>query len=486
MPRYLAFDLGSSSGRAMIGELGDDDVLTTSEIHRFQNGPVNVGGHAHWDTDRLLLGVYEGLRRSSGAIDCIGVDSWGVDYVLLDEAGRAMGLPYSYRDHRTEGAVESFAEKMPLKTLYERTGIQVIVFNSLFQLEAALRDEPETLRSAESLLMIGEYFNYRLTGVKSSEYTLASTTHLVDAWRRDWDEEVISALGAPRRLFQRIIEPGTIIGALNGETRAASNLEGIPVAAVGTHDTSSAVAAVPGVGDDFAYISSGTWSLMGVESKKPIINEASLRHNITNEGGVEGTYRVLKNIGGLWFLQECRRIWGGVGYDELVALAEGARPHVAIIDPDWHGFLNPPSMPDAIVDYCAKTGQSKPKTRGEIVRVVLEGLALAYRSTLTQLEEASKRRIHRINIVGGGSRNALLSQFAADAMDKPVYAGPAEATAIGNLLIQAKATGRVRDLDHIRKIVRSSTEIVEYTPRDAPGWEDAYTKFTELKELKVD
>jgi sugar (pentulose or hexulose) kinase len=486
MPRYLAFDLGSSSGRAIVGELGDDDVLATSEIHRFPNGPVNVDGHAHWDTDSLLKGVYEGMRRCGGVPDCIGVDSWGVDYVLLDNAGKATGLPYSYRDSRTEGAVDSFAEKMPLKTLYERTGIQVIVFNSLFQLEAALRDEPETIRSADSLLMIGEYFNYRLTGVKASEYTLASTTHLVDAWRRNWDDEVISALGAPRRLFQKIIEPGTIIGMLNAETRAASKLGRIPVAAVGTHDTGSAVAAVPGEGDDFAYISSGTWSLMGIESKKPIINEASLRHNITNEGGVEGTYRVLKNIGGLWFLQECRRVWGGVGYDELVTLAEGAKPHVAVIDPDWHGFLNPPSMPDAIAEYCAKTGQATPKTRGEIVRIVLEGLALAYRWTLTQLEEAAGRKINRINIVGGGSRNTLLSQLAADAMNKPVYTGPAEATAIGNLLMQAKATVRVRDLDHIRKIVRASTEIVEYTPGDAPGWEDAYTKFTELKELKTE
>jgi rhamnulokinase len=486
MPRYLAFDLGSSSGRAMMGELSDDDVLTTSEIHRYQNGPVNVGGHAHWDTGRLLEGVYEGLRRCGGAPDCIGVDSWGVDFVLLDAAGKATALPYSYRDHRTEGAVESFAMKMPLKTLYERTGIQVIVFNSLFQLEAALRDEPETIRSARSLLMIGDYFNYRLTGVKASEYTLASTTHLVGAWSRGWDDEVISALGAPKGIFQRIIEPGTLLGKLNAETQGATKLGAIPVAAVGTHDTGSAVVAVPGESDDFAYISSGTWSLMGIESKTPIINEASLRHNITNEGGVEGTYRVLKNIGGLWMLQECRRIWGGVSYDELVSLAERAKPHVAVIDPDWHGFLNPPSMPEAIAGYCAKTRQNIPKTHGEIIRTALEGLALAYRSTLTQLEEAAEKRINRINIVGGGSRNALLSQFAADAMDKPVYAGPAEATAIGNLLVQAKATGRVRDLDHIRKIVRASTEISEYTPRDAPGWEDAYTKFTELKELSVE
>ncbi len=485
MPQYLAFDLGSSSGRAIIGELGDDDILTTSEIHRFPNGPVSVNGHTHWDTDRLLAEVYEGMHRYGNAPDCIGVDSWGVDYVLLDEAGKAMMKPYSYRDHRTEGTIESFAEKMPLNKLYARTGIQVIVFNSLFQLEAALRDEPETIRGARSLLMIGDYFNYRITSVEASEFTIATTTHLVNAWDRDWDDEVIASLGAPRRLFQRIIEPGKILGSLNEETREATKLGDVPVAAVGTHDTASAVAAVPGEGDDFAYISSGTWSLMGVESKWPIVNESSLRYNITNEGGIEGKYRVLKNIGGLWILQECRRVWSVTGYNELLAHAERAMAHVAVIDPDWHGFLNPPSMPEAIVKYCVKTGQRVPKTRGEIIRVALEGLALAYRWTLTQLEEAVGRKINRIHIVGGGSRNSLLSQFAADAMEIPVYAGPAEATAIGNLLVQAKAMGRVRDLDHIRKIVRTSTELEEYSPGEAPEWEDAYTKFEKLKELKI-
>ena len=486
MSRYLAFDLGSSNGRAMLGELGDDDRLVVSEVHRFPNGPVNVDGHAHWDTVKLLTEVHEGMRRCGGDPDSIGVDSWGVDYVLLDNKNRMRSLPYSYRDSRTEGKIEDFAKKMPLEKLYERTGIQVIIFNTLFQLEAAMRDEPETLRSAHRLLMIADYFNHRLTGVSASEFTLASTTHLINPWSHVWDEEVISALGAPRGLFQEIVEPGNILGNLNMETRTATGLGDVPVAAVGCHDTGSAVAAVPAEGDDFAYISSGTWSLMGVEARDPIVNAASLRYNITNEGGVEGTYRVLKNIGGLWLLQECRKAWGGgVSYDELVVLAEAARPHVAVIDPDWYGFLNPPSMPEAIVGFCIKTGQRSPRSHGEIIRVALEGLALAYRHTLAQLEEAAARRIRRIHIVGGGSRNGLLSQFAANSTGRRVYAGPAEATAIGNLLVQAIATGRVSDLYHIRKIVRDSSNIIEYEPGDTRAWDEAYKKFTELKEMKI-
>jgi rhamnulokinase len=335
--------------------------------------------------------------------------------------------------------------------------------------------------------MIADYFNYQLTGVPASEFTLASTTQLVNPWSHSWDDEVISTLGIPRRLFQGIVEPGTILGKLNRETRDATGLGNVPVAAVGCHDTGSAVAAVPAEGDDFAYISSGTWSLMGVESRKPIVNAASLRYNITNEGGVEDTYRVLKNIGGLWLLQECRRAWGSSeSYDELVALAEAAGPHIAVIDPDWHGFLNPPSMPDAIVGYCTKTGQKPPQGHGEIIRIVLEGLALAYRHTLTQLEEATARRIRRIHIVGGGSRNGLLSRFAADSMGRQVYTGPAEATAIGNLLVQAMAMGRVRDLNHIRKIVRGSSDILEYEPGDTRAWDEAYNKFTELREMKIE
>jgi len=486
--QYLAFDLGASSGRAILGELGDDDRLVVSEVHRFPNGMVEAGGHLRWDSRRLLAEVHEGMRRGGCDPSSIGIDTWGVDYALLDAGGKQIGLPYAYRDRRTEGAVEGFAAKMPLGRLYERTGIQILPFDTLFQLHAAARDEPEALRSASRLLMMADLFNYQLTGVSASEFTLATTSHLYSPCEGAWDDEVIAALGVPRGLFQEIVEPGTILGELTPEACAVTGLGRVPVAAVACHDTGSAVAAVPAEGEDFAYISSGTWSLMGVESKRPVINEASRRNNITNEGGVNHTYRVLKNIAGLWLLQECRRAWErerSYGYDELVALAEAAEPHVAVIDPDWVGFLNPPSMPDAIAYYCRKTGQEPPRSHGEIIRVALESLALAYRHTLAQLEEASGKRIRRIHIVGGGSRNRLLSRLAADATGRRVHAGPAEATAIGNLLVQAMAGGRVKDLPHLRRIVRGSTEIMEYEPGDPGAWDEAYTRFIELKEMRI-
>jgi rhamnulokinase len=484
--RYLAFDLGASSGRAILGELGDDDRLAVSEAHRFPNGMVEAGGHLRWDSRKLLVEIQEGMRRCGDDPSSIGIDTWGVDYALLDGNGGLMGLPYAYRDRRTEGAVEGFAAKMPLERLYERTGIQILPFNTLFQLHAAARDEPETLRSASRLLMMADLFNYQLTGVPASEFTLATTSHLYSPWDGTWDGEIIDALGVPRGLFQEIVEPGTILGDLTREVQNTTGLGKVPVAAVACHDTGSAVAAVPAEGEDFAYISSGTWSLMGVESKNPIINEASHRNNITNEGGINHTFRVLKNIAGLWLLQECRRSWEperSYEYNELVALAKVAEPHVAVINPDWAGFLNPPSMPEAIVAFCRKTGQEPPRNHGETIRVVLESFALAYRHTLAQLEEASGRRIRRIHIVGGGSRNQLLSTLAADATGRLVYAGPAEATAIGNLLVQAMAGGRVKDLRHLRRIVRDSTEITEFEPGDLSLWDEAYTKFIELKEM---
>ncbi|MCX6654735.1 MAG: rhamnulokinase [Candidatus Bathyarchaeota archaeon] len=486
--KYLAFDLGASSGRAILGKLSDDDKLVISEVHRFPNVMVEAGDHLHWDSRRLLAEIHEGMRRCGKHTFSIGIDTWGVDYALLRAGGKLLGLPYAYRDRRTDGAVEGFVAKMPRERLYERTGIQILPFDTLFQLYAALRDEPQTLRSASSLLMMADLFNYQLTGVAVSEFTLATTTHLYNPWEDKWDEEIISTLGITRGLFQEIVEPGTILGELTPETRSETGLGKLPVIAVACHDTGSAIAASPAEGEDFAYISSGTWSLMGIESQTPIINDASQRYNITNEGGIAHTYRVLKNIAGLWLLQECRRVWereSSYRYDELVALAEAAEPYKAVIDPDWCGFVNPPSMPEAIVAYCKKTGQNPPHTYGETIRVILESLALAYRHTLAQLEEASGRNIRRIHIVGGGSQNQLLSRLAADATGKRVYAGPAEATAIGNVLVQAMAGGRVRDLPHIRRIVRGSTEITEYEPCGPGEWDEAYMKFIKIKERIV-
>ncbi|MGD0805616.1 MAG: rhamnulokinase family protein [Candidatus Bathyarchaeia archaeon] len=489
MSRYLAFDLGASSGRAILGELSDDDKLVISELHRFPNGMVEDDGHLRWDSGRLLAEIYMGMRRCGKDPTSIGIDTWGVDYALLSRDGSLLELPYAYRDARTEGVVECFAAKMSLSSLYRRTGIQILPFDTLFQLYAAVRDEPESLRSASRLLMMADLFNYQLTSVPASEFTLATTSHIYNPWEGAWDEKIISTLEVPRRLFQEIIEPGKILGELTPDARAKTGLGKVSVATVACHDTGSAVAAVPADSDDFAYISSGTWSLMGIESQKPIINKASNRYNITNEGGVNHTFRVLKNIAGLWLLHECRRAWESYrsySYDELVALAEASEPHVAIIDPDWAGFLNPPSMPEAIATYCKKSGQEPPQSHGETTRVVLESLALAYRHTLTQLEQASDNRIRRIHIVGGGSRNRLLNRLTADATGRSVHSGPAEATAIGNLLVQAMAGGRVKDLPQLRRIVRDSTEIKEYEPSDPGGWDEQYTKFIELKEMWKD
>jgi sugar (pentulose or hexulose) kinase len=480
--RHLAFDLGASSGRGILGELGDDDRLIVSEVHRFTNGMVEAGGHLRWDIGKLLTEIHEGMRKCRKP-DSIGIDTWGVDYALLDSKGTLLESPYAYRDKRTEGAVKTFAEKMPLDELYRRTGIQLVTFDTLFQLVAAARDEPEALGSASRLLMIGDLFNYRLTDAASNEFTLATTSHLYNPYTSGWDEEIIATVGAPRRLFGEIVKPGTILGDLTKDARDSTGLGRVPVVAVACHDTGSAVAAVPAEGSDFAYISSGTWSLMGIESPRPIINKASYRYNITNEGGVRNTYRVLKNIAGLWLVQECRRSWGeGYSYDELTRLAEAAKPHVAVIDPDWHGFLHPHSMPKAITDFCTKTGQKPPSSQGEMIRVSLEGLALAYRYTLAQLEEASGRRIAKIHIVGGGARNRLLNQLAADSTGRRVYAGPSEATSVGNVLVQSMAGGRVKDLHHIRKIVSDSTEVEEYAPGDTSQWDEAYEKLVELKE----
>jgi rhamnulokinase len=488
--RYLAFDLGASSGRAILGELGDDDKLAVSETQRFPNGMVNVDGHLHWDSKRLLDDLHNGMRACAKHGDpvSIGIDTWGVDFALLDNGGSIVNLPYAYRDRRTEGAVEGFASRMPLEHLYELTGIQILPFNTLFQLYSMVRDKAPELDSASTLLMMADLFNYHLTGIKASEFTIATTSHIYSPKKRRWDEEIINALGISQQIFQEIIQPGNTIGELTRETQAKTGMGNVSVAAVACHDTGSAVAAVPAEGNDFAYISSGTWSLMGIESRTPVINRKTLEYNITNEGGVSDTYRVLKNITGLWLLQECIKAWSSekvYTYNELIKLAEAVESLKTVIDPDWKGFLSPSSMPDAIAEYCRATEQEAPKNHGEYVRVILESLALAYRYTIAQLEDASGKGINRIYIVGGGARNTLLSQLAADATGRRVYAGPAEATAIGNLMVQAMARGRIRDLTQLREIVRGSIDVELYEPRESQPWDEAYLRFQELKKKKV-
>jgi rhamnulokinase len=487
--RYLAFDLGAESGRAILGSLDDNDNLSISEIYRFPNKMVSICGHYHWDSSKLINEIYEGLKickEKYGTPICIGVDTWGVDYALLKK-GSITGLPYTYRDHRTEGAAESFSKQMPLNRLYSLTGIQILPFNTVFQLYAA-RKSGQKLGSGFELLMMADLINYILAGVKKSEFTIATTTQIFNPNRRGWEPEILEILGASNSLMQEITQPGTIIGELIPAVKAKTGLENVDVAAVASHDTGSAVAATPGVGEDFAYISSGTWSLMGVESRAPLITEKTRQYNITNEGGVSGTYRVLKNISGLWLLQECRKTWirdHQFSYDELTRLAEKSEPLRSLINPDWAGFLNPTSMPKAISDYCRKTGQPAPRTTGEYVRTIIESLALAYKYTLSQLEEVIGKHIDKIHVVGGGSRNELLCQLTAEVTNRSVHAGPFEATAVGNILVQAIAKGRVKDLLDLRRIVRKSFDIKIYEPNGNINWKDAYNTFLSIREMKV-
>jgi rhamnulokinase len=484
--RHLAFDLGAESGRALLGSL-DDGRLAVREIHRFPNGMLRLRGHCHWNLYRLFEQVKEGLRlaaRAGDAPQSIGVDTWGVDFGLLDRDGDLLGLPYAYRDSRTAGAMDSFFRKVPRERVYELTGVQFLPFNSLFQLESMVRDRSPLIEAAADLLFMPDLFHYLLAGAKATEFTFATTSQLFNPRTGGWDDELLAALGLPRRWLQPLVAPGTPLGPLGAEIAAETGLAPIPLIAVATHDTASAVAAAPGEGDDWAYLSSGTWSLLGVESPAPLIGDETRRANFTNEGGVGGSFRVLKNVMGLWLVQECRRAWSRdaeIDYDELTAAAAAAPPWRALVDPDNASFLNPPDMPAAIRDFCRRTDQPVPETPGAVVRCALESLALKYRCVLEELGRIYPRPIRRLHAIGGGARNRLLNQWTADATGLPVLAGPTEATAIGNLLVQAMALGRVGSLAELRDIVRRSFPLETYTPRPTPAWEAAWRRFQQFR-----
>jgi len=489
--RYLAFDLGAESGRAILGDLEEDGRLGIAEIHRFPNSPINVQGHLHWDAPALYEEMLRAMslcaRDHTASPTSIGVDTWGVDFALLDRQGKLTGLPFSYRDPRTRGAMESFWTLLSRERLYELTGIQFLPMNSLYQLHAMVRDRSPQLEAAADLLFMPDLFNYWLSGVKKTEFTFATTSQLYNPRAGDWEPEIFDRLGASRGLMQEVVPPGTVLGEIAESVSGRTGLGRVPLVAVASHDTGSAVAALPARGSDFAYISSGTWSLAGIESRTPILTAGALQANATNEGGVCGTFRVLKNITGLWLLQECRKSWAKTrvySYDELARLAEGAGAFVSLLDPDHPEFLNPPDMPRAIQGFCQGTGQPVPGETGAFVRAILESLALAYRHALAQLKELSGQAMGRVHVIGGGSRNRLLCQFTADATGLPVVAGPVEATAIGNLLIQAMALGRIKDLEEMRKIVRDSFALALYEPHPSPDWDAAYDRFLQLKQAQ--
>jgi len=483
---FLAFDLGAESGRAVLGTL-HGCKLSIHEVRRFPNTPRALAGHIHWNVYALFDEMKTAMREGAAALgarpESIGVDTWGVDFGLLAGNGDLLGLPFCYRDHRNIGAMEEYFKIVPREALYEATGIQFLPFNTLFQIYAMVRERSPLLDAAADLLFMPDLFNYLLTGRKAAEFTIATTSQILDPRTKAWIPGLFQAMGLSKRILQDIIEPGTVLGPLTEKVIAETGFRGVPVVATAGHDTAAAVAAVPADGRNWAYISSGTWSLVGVEENAPIISPQSLESNFTNEGGVGGTIRFLKNVTGLWLVQGCRKEWakaGPISYEELVKAAAAAPAFAAFIDPDCPDFLNPPDMPEALNDYCRKTGQKPPGSRAALVRVLLESLALKYRFVIDQLRLVLGHSIEKIHVIGGGSRNGLLCQFTANATGLPVVAGPAEATAVGNILVQAMATGQVSSLAEMRAIIRGSFDLRTYEPADTEAWDAAYVRFRDV------
>jgi len=483
---YLAFDLGAASGRAVLGSF-DGEALSMTELSRFANGPLSVLGHLHWNVFRLFEEMKKALAlcaaRGGTAPASLAVDTWGVDFGLLAGDGSILGLPYSYRDGRTQGAMESFFNLVPRETVYRLTGIQFLPFNTLFQLHAMERSGSSLLEAAEDLLFMPDLFNYLFTGEKGTERTFASTSQLFDIQAEEWSGTLFEALGVPRDVMQAIVPPGSAVGTLLPSICAETGLEPLPVMAVASHDTASAVAAVPAEGDGWAYLSSGTWSLLGVERPSPILTVDAREAGFTNEGGLGGTVRLLRNISGLWLLQECRRVWArerAFTFEELTAAAREATPFRTLVDPDRPELLNPPKMTEAICEVCRNTHQKEPEEPAQFTRAILESLALKYRYVLDQLQALSARPIERLHVIGGGVRNELLCQFTADATGLSVIAGPVEATAAGNIMVQALACGDVGSREEIRAAIRRSFELVRYEPQRRAEWEAAYERFREV------
>jgi rhamnulokinase len=483
--KLLAIDLGAESGRGVLGSF-DGQRLALDVVHRFPNGPVRTLDSLHWDVLRLHAEILNSLRQAAGkgTVDSVGVDTWGVDFALLGRGGTLLGNPRHYRDPHTEGVLEEAFQRVPKVEIYRRTGLQFMRINSLYQLLALQRYRSPLLDMAESLLFMPDLFHYFLTGTKANEYTDASTSQMLDPHTRTWATDLVGRFGLPQKMLGTIVQPGTVLGPLRPEVAADTGLAGVPVIAPATHDTGSAVAAVPARGDSWAFISSGTWSLLGTELSQPLVTEAALAANFTNEGGVAGTTRLLKNIMGLWLVQECRRCWEKAGknysYDELVRLAEAAPPFASLVDPDDPAFLLPPNMPAAVGEFCRKAGHPIPADPGAVVRCCLESLALKYRWVLEKLQGLIGRRLDVIHVVGGGSQNALLCQWTADACGRPVLAGPVEATALGNLLVQMLGLGLIGSLAEGREVVRRSVEVTTYEPRAGGGWDEQSGRFANL------
>lgn len=483
---FLAFDLGASSGRAILGTISDHK-LSLKEIHRFDNQMVEINGSFYWNIFSLFGELKTGLKKCIHDFgiqpESVGVDTWGVDIALLDRNGMIVGLPYAYRDPRTDTAMEEVFKIIPKKELYLMTGIQLMQFNTLFQLYAYKRDRSPLLEITTDILFMPDALGYLFSGVKKNEFSIASTSQFLKPGKLEYEQKLFDAIGFDINLMEELVLPGTVLGTIKADIQKETGSAPIPVVAVAAHDTASAIASVPATGHNWAYISSGTWSLMGIESDHPLISEEIQKLNFTNEGGVEGTTRFLKNIMGLWLLQECRRTWSAehdYSWPEMVEMSLKAQPFKCLIDPDAREFLNPGNMPTAIAAFCAKTGQPEPETHGEIIRTIFESLALKYRATLDSIREVSTNEIEKIHIIGGGANNELLCQYAANATNLQVYAGPTEATAIGNIMMQAKALDAVSSLGEIRQMVFNSFGTKIFYPQDADSWNSVYQRFKNL------
>lgn len=484
---FLGFDLGASSGRAMLGVL-EDEKLELVEIHRFVNQMQRINGHYFWNIFSLFNELKTGLKKCVKEYgiqpESIGIDTWGVDFVHLSKEGLILSLPFAYRDSRTNTSMDDLFQVIPQEEVYAQTGIQFMQFNSLFQLYSMVKDQSSLLEITDSILFMPDALNYLFSGVKKSEFSIASTSQMIVPGTCTWNTGLLEKAGIPTHILNEIILPGTILGNIQPEVAEETGSKSVPVIAVAGHDTGSAIVSVPSALNNFAYISSGTWSLMGIESKQPIVSEQTQQLNFTNEGGVDGTTRFLKNIMGMWLIQEVQRVWEdeGVKYSwtEMVGLARKSEPFKFLINPDDTMFLNPRDMVQAVRDFCYQTAQGTPQNHGETIRCIYDSLALKYRYTLEQIGDVSDQLIEVIHIIGGGANNHFLNQLTADATGLPVIAGPTEATAIGNILIQAKALGYVGSLSEIRRIIANSFDLVHFIPSDELDWDEAYNKYLRI------
>lgn len=484
---YLAVDLGATSGRVILGTLSEGK-LELEELARFPNKIIRTGGHYFWDLyalyDEILVGLREAARRGLD-IRSIGIDTWGVDFVMFDRNGQMLGTPYSYRDPHTAGEPARFFEKMPREKVYEKTGIQVMDFNSLFQFSALRRENCVALDVADKILFIPDALGYIMTGNAVTEYTIASTSQMLNPVTKKLDGEILEALSLKEDRFGKIVYPGEVLGTLTKEMQDITGLGAVPVVSVAGHDTASAVAAVPAKVKNFAYLSSGTWSLMGIESEEPIITERSQQENFTNEGGIEGTTRFLKNICGMWLLERCRAEWKEAGvdceYGQLIADTQKVEPFRSFIYPDAACFAMPDSMLKAIADYCRATSQPVPETPAEYARCIFESLAMRYREVFGLLKELSGMNLEILHVIGGGCRNKFLNQLTSNSIGVPVVTGPVEGTALGNIMIQAQADGAVKGLDGIRAVIADTIETERFTPADAEAWNEAYKRYLAVK-----